>query len=126
ETGLSSLLAGAASANRVILNTDDERLDVILAGPLPPNPAELLAGSRLLSLLTVAAEKYDQVIIDGPPVLGIADAPILSHVTGGTLLVVQSGSTRIKTAQAALKRLAAARARIIGALLTHYDAKAAG
>ena len=126
ETGLSSLLAGAASASRVILNTDDERLDVILAGPLPPNPAELLAGSRLLSLLTVAAEKYDQVIIDGPPVLGIADAPILSHVTGGTLLVVQSGSTRIKTAQAALKRLAAARARIIGALLTHYDSKAAG
>ena len=58
--------------------------------------------------------------------LGIADAPILSHVTGGTLLVVQSGSTRIKTAQAALKRLAAARARIIGALLTHYDSKAAG
>lgn len=126
ETGLSSLLAGAASASQVIMDTDDERLKLILAGPLPPNPAELLSGSRLLSMLTVAAEKYDQVIIDGPPVLGIADAPILSNVVSGTLLVVQSGSTRIKTAQAALKRLAAARAHVIGGLLTQYDAKVAG
>ncbi|NLA66849.1 MAG: polysaccharide biosynthesis tyrosine autokinase [Gammaproteobacteria bacterium] len=126
DTGLSSLLAGAASANQVIMDTDDERLKVVLAGPLPPNPAELLSGSRLLSMLTVAAEKYDQVIIDGPPVLGIADAPILSNIAGGTLLVVQAGETRIKTAQAALKRLAAARARVVGGILTHYDAKVAG
>ena len=126
DTGLSSLLAGAASANQVIMDTDDERLKLILAGPLPPNPAELLSGSRLLSMLTVAAEKYDQVIIDGPPVLGIADAPILSNVAGGTLMVVQAGETRIKTAQAALKRLAAARAHVLGAVLTHYDAKVAG
>ena len=126
ETGLSSLLAGAASASQVIMDTDDERLKLVLAGPLPPNPAELLSGSRLLSMLTVAAEKYDQVIIDGPPVLGIADAPILSNVAGGTLMVVQAGGTRIKTAQAALKRLAAARAHVLGAILTHYDAKVAG
>ncbi|TWT21076.1 polysaccharide biosynthesis tyrosine autokinase [Luteimonas marina] len=126
ETGLSSLLAGAASASEVIMTTDDERLKVVLAGPLPPNPAELLSGSRLLSMLTVAAERFDQVIIDGPPVLGIADAPILSNIAGGTLLVIQAGNTRIKTAQAAIKRLAAARAHVIGALITHYDAKVAG
>ncbi|KLJ00724.1 polysaccharide biosynthesis tyrosine autokinase [Luteimonas sp. FCS-9] len=126
ETGLSSLLAGAAAMGKAVVDTDDERLKVILAGPLPPNPAELLSGNRLLSLLTVAAEHYDQVIIDGPPVLGIADAPLLSNVVGGTLLVVQAGSTRRKTAQTALKRLLVARARVIGALLTHYDAKVAG
>ena len=126
ETGLSSLLAGAASIGEVVNATDDERLEVILAGPLPPNPAELLSGSRMLSMLSVAAQKYDQVIIDGPPVLGIADAPILSNLVGGTLLVVQAGGTRIKTAQAAIKRLAVARARILGGLLTHYDAKVAG
>lgn len=126
EFGLSSLLAGAASVQKVISQTDDERLDVILAGPLPPNPAELLSGSRMLSMLSVAAQKYDQVIVDGPPVLGIADAPILSNLVGGTLLVVQAGDTRIKTAQSAIKRLVAARARILGGLLTHYDAKVAG
>ncbi|NLB59010.1 MAG: CpsD/CapB family tyrosine-protein kinase, partial [Gammaproteobacteria bacterium] len=126
EAGLSSLLAGAASIQKVVNKTDDERLDVILAGPLPPNPAELLSGSRMLSMLSVAAQKYDQVIIAGPPVLGIADAPILSNLVGGTLMVVQAGDTRIKTAQSAIKRLAAARARILGGLLTHYDAKVAG
>ncbi|RPD84082.1 polysaccharide biosynthesis tyrosine autokinase [Luteimonas sp. 100069] len=126
EQGLSSLLAGAADISEVVRDTDEANLQVILAGPLPPNPAELLSGSRLLSMLTTAAEKYDQVIIDGPPVLGIADAPILSNVVNGTLLVVNSGKTRIKTAQAAIKRLAAARAHIIGGVLTHYDAKVAG
>src|SRR5690606_14132999 len=48
EAGLSSLLSGAANTSQVVLDTDDERLKVILAGPLPPNPAELLSGSRLL------------------------------------------------------------------------------
>ena len=108
------------------LDTDDERLKVILAGPQPPNPAELLSGSKLVSMLTVACERYDQVIIDGPPVLGLADSPILANVVEGTLLVITSGKTRIATAQQALKRLLVARARIVGALLTKYDAKAAG
>jgi capsular exopolysaccharide synthesis family protein len=120
EIGLSNLLAGAANINEAIQDTDDPRLKIVLAGPLPPNPAELLAGSKLISLLTVAAESFDQVIIDGPPVLGIADAPILANATAGTLLVVEAGKTRIQTAQMAVKRLTLARARIIGAVLSKY------
>ena len=125
EAGLSNLLAGANSLADVTLATD-EGLSVILAGPLPPNPAELLSGSKFVSMLTVACARYDQVIIDGPPVLGLADSPILSNAVEGTLLVVTSGKTRIATAQQALKRLLAARGRIVGALLTKYDSKAAG
>lgn len=126
DAGLSNLLAGAASMAEVTLDTDDDRLKIILAGPLPPNPAELLSGSKFISLLTVASERYDQVIVDGPPVLGLADSPILANTVEGTLLVVTSGKTKISTAQAALKRLLVARARITGALLTKYDAKVAG
>jgi capsular exopolysaccharide synthesis family protein len=126
EAGLSNLLSGGSGLGEVTLATDDQRLKVILAGPLPPNPAELLSGSKFVSMLTVACERYDQVIIDGPPVLGLADSPILSNAVEGTLLVITSGRTRIATAQAALKRLLAARARLVGALLTKYDAKAAG
>lgn len=126
EVGLSNLLSGSKGLGEVTQNTDDERLHVILAGPLPPNPAELLSGSKFVSMLTVATERYDQVIIDGPPVLGLADSPILGNVVDGTLLVVSSGKTRISTAQVALKRLMAARARVVGALLTKYDQKAAG
>jgi capsular exopolysaccharide family len=120
EIGLSNLLAGAANINEAIQDTDDPRLKIILAGPLPPNPAELLAGSKLISLLTVAAESFDQVVIDGPPVLGLADAPILANASAGTLLVVEAGHTRIQAAQVAVKRLLTARARIIGAILSKY------
>lgn len=126
EIGLSNLLAGASGLSETVQESQHERLHVMLAGPLPPNPAELLSGSKLVSLLTVAAERYDQIIIDGPPVLGLADAPILANAVEGTLLVVTSAKTRISTAQAALKRLLSARARVIGALLTKYDAKTAG
>jgi len=124
--GLSNLLAGAATLAEVVLDTPDDGLKVLLAGPLPPNPSEMLASSKLVSLLSVAAENYDQVIIDGPPVMGIADAPILANAALATLLVIRSGDTRINTAQTALKRLLAVRARVLGALITQYDVKVAG
>ena len=126
EAGLSSVLAGSATPVDAIQETGHDRLSVMLAGPLPPNPAELLAGSRLVSLLTVIGEQYDQVIIDGPPVLGIADAPILSNSAHATIVIIKAGSTRIGAAQTAIKRLLAARARVLGCLLTQYDARAAG
>ena len=126
EIGLSNLLAGACGLADAVQDAGEERMQVIVAGPLPPNPAELLSGSKLVSLLTVGGETYDHVVIDGPPVLGLADAPILANAVEGTILVVTSGKSRINTAQAALKRLLAARARLIGALLTKYDAKAVG
>lgn len=126
EFGLSNLLAGACAFNAAVQETGDERLQVILAGPLPPNPAELLSGSKLVSLLTVGGERYDHVILDGPPVLGLADAPILANAIDGTLLVVNSAKTKISAAQSALKRLLAARARVVGGLLTKYDARTAG
>jgi polysaccharide biosynthesis transport protein len=124
--GLSNLLSGAKTLTQAVTRTDDKNLDVMLSGPLPPSPTELLAGSRLVSLLMIASQKYDQIIIDGPPVLGIADAPILANAAGGTLLIVQSGSSRISSAQAAIKRLRVTHARLIGCLLTRYDAKASG
>jgi polysaccharide biosynthesis transport protein len=124
--GLSNLLSGAKTLVQAVTKTDSKNLDVILSGPLPPSPTELLAGSRLVSLLLIASQKYDQIIIDGPPVLGIADAPILANAAGGTLLIVRSGTSRISSAQAAIKRLRVTHARLIGCLLTQYDAKAAG
>ena len=124
--GLSNLLAGACTLTEATLDTDEAGLKVVLAGPLPPNPAELLSGSKMVSALTVASERYDQIIVDGPPVLGLADAPILANAVDGTLLVVNSAKTKINAAQATLKRLIAARARIVGALLSKYDARSAG
>jgi succinoglycan biosynthesis transport protein ExoP len=96
------------------------------SGPLPPNPAELLAGPKMLSMLSVAKARYDLVIIDGPPTIGIADAPLLAHIAMGTMLVVDAGGIRRDVVRDAVKRLSSARARIVGVVMTKYDAKLAG
>lgn len=122
QLGLSNYLAGAAKANDVLQASGSPGLTLMASGPLPPNPAELLMGPKLLSLLSIAMEKFDQVIVDGPPVMGLADAAILGNACSGTMLVIESGETRIGLARNALKRLVAARSRVVGALLTKYAA----
>lgn len=126
ENGLSNYLAGAIKPQEMVVATGVENLSFAPTGPLPPNPAELLASPRMSALLTVASHKFDLVILDAPPVMGLADVPILSHLAAGTLVVVESAETRVGTISAAVKRLAAARARIVGAVLTKYDASQAG
>jgi Mrp family chromosome partitioning ATPase len=93
---------------------------------LPPNPAELLAGARAKQLLAEVGDQFDQVIIDGPPVMGLADAPLLASVAAGTVLVIAAGSTRRGLAKAALKRLHLSHARILGAVLTKLNVRRAG
>jgi len=124
--GLSNFLAGAIEPQDGIQNLPGSTLQVMTSGPLPPDPAELLAGPKLLSLLTGAIAKYDQVIIDAPPTIGLADALITSHVAIGTLFVIDSGATRREAARGAVKRLLSSRARIVGAVMTKYDSKMSG
>ena len=126
KRGLSNLLAGSARPDDVISTTEDRGLMLMTSGPLPPNPAELLAGSKMLSLLTVAGVKFDRIIIDGPPVLGLADVPILANVARGTLLVIETGRTRVSVVQNAVKRLQAAHAFIVGGVLTKFESQHAG
>lgn len=126
SVGLSNYLAGSIKPSAAIRPTKTLRLTFIPSGPLPPNPAELLAGPKMVSLISLACEKFDQVIIDGPPIMGLADSPILSHLSSGTLLVIEAGTSRIATAKAALKRLLSARAHVVGALITKFDARSAG
>jgi polysaccharide biosynthesis transport protein len=124
--GLTNYLVGKAKPPQLLRQTGIDKLFCITCGPLPPNPAELLASPRMASLLALAAQKFDQVIIDGPPILGLADAPILANLADGTLLAVESASTRHGYARGAVKRLLAARAALIGTLLTKFDARHAG
>jgi polysaccharide biosynthesis transport protein len=124
--GLTNYLVGEAKPPQVLRQAGNDKLFCITSGPLPPNPAELLASPRMASILALAAEKFDQVIIDGPPVLGLADAPILANVADGTLLVVEAGSTRQGYAKGAVKRLHAARAALVGAMLSKFNSRQAG
>jgi capsular exopolysaccharide synthesis family protein len=119
--GLANYLAGGAMPESIFQKTDFDGLYLMASGPLPPNPAELLAGPKMLSLLSTASEKVDTVIIDSPPILGLADAPLLASIATGTLLVIATSDTRRSVVKAALKRLHFARARMVGALMNKCD-----
>src|SRR5262249_31593854 len=126
SVGLSHVLTGASTPPEAMQKTDIPTLAFIASGPLPPNAADLLEGSRLVSLLSIGQEVFDLIVIDGPPVLGLADAPLLSNAAAATLFVVGAGATKKGLIQGALRRLQLSRGSIIGAVLTKYDAKAAG
>lgn len=123
--GLANYLAGIAMAPDAFQTTDVPGLTFMATGPLPPNPAELLAGPKMLALLSVAGENFDVVIIDAPPILGLADAPLLASIAAGTLLVLGSGETRRGVVKSSLKRLHFARARVIGAVLNKFNFRTA-
>jgi capsular exopolysaccharide synthesis family protein len=94
---------------------------VLTRGRTSANPAELLASSRFAALLEEATMLYEAVIIDGPPVLGLADAPRLSRYADATVFVVEANRTSKEHAKIALKRLGDAGAEQIGLVLSKYD-----
>lgn len=126
SSGLSNFLTGAASITELVRKTDTANLDFMPSGPLPPSPAELLASARVPELLSEARLRYDMVIIDGPPVMGLADAPLLGSLVAGSLLVIEAGGTGRKLAKASMKRMAVGRAKILGVVLTKFDARKVG
>lgn len=122
SVGLSNFLTGE-DLDAVMQTTGEPAMAVVPCGPLPPNPAELLAGARFPQLLEEAKARFDLLVIDGPPVIGLADAPILASRAAATVLVVEAGGARRSVVRIATKRLLQARARLLGALLTKFDAK---
>jgi capsular exopolysaccharide synthesis family protein len=123
DAGMSNLLSGAGELSALVKSTKQEGLDFIPCGPLPPNPAELWGGDGLRRLLATAAGSYDHVVIDGPPVLGFADAPLLASAVDGAVLVVESKSTRRAQARGALRRLIIGDTHLLGAVLTKFNVK---
>lgn len=122
--GLTNYLAGGDLQPADIAQpTHIANLFVITCGPIPPSPAELLASTRMFELLALASEKFDQVILDSPPLLGLADALIIGNLCEGTLLTVQMGSTPRGYAVGAVKRLRSTRVPLLGAVLTKLDLK---
>ncbi|MFI4975588.1 MAG: GumC family protein [Caulobacterales bacterium] len=126
RAGLSSVLTGAAKLAAIVQPTDTENLYVVPSGPLPPNPAELLSSNRLQLLVVAAISQFDMAIFDGPPVMGLADAPMIASSLTGTLLVIEAGRTGRAQARAALRRLAMANAHILGAVLTKFNPRQSG
>ncbi|MHC4640607.1 MAG: polysaccharide biosynthesis tyrosine autokinase [Planctomycetota bacterium] len=117
EFGLSSLLTGLCSFEDAKKSNVIEGLDIIHSGPLPSNPAELLGSYRMEQLINDRRKNYDYIIVDGPPVLLVSDAKVLSKLVDGTILVVNAGSTRRGAAQRTIHELQEIDATIVGCVL---------
>jgi capsular exopolysaccharide synthesis family protein len=125
-SGLSNLLTGALSPPEVIQDAGFRNLAFVASGPLPPNAADLLGGARMHSFLSVGLEVFDIIIIDSPPVAGLADAPLLSSVAAATVFIASAGQVRLGLIRNAIKRLQFARGCLIGTVVTKFDIKRDG
>ncbi|HVT76476.1 MAG TPA: polysaccharide biosynthesis tyrosine autokinase [Acidimicrobiales bacterium] len=123
QTGLSQLRRKGFELARAMQRKpiDGAPLDVLTNGPTPQNPAELLLNPSALSVIAELKKHYQYVIIDGPPVLPVADALHLARAADGVLLVGRANSTQFASFRAALERFRQSSARIIGAVLVDVE-----
>lgn len=117
-TGLSKLLTTDDRVDDHLVETQHANLWLLPSGPVPPSPADLLSTGRIRKVIAEASERFELVVIDGPPTLGLADAPLLAAAAGEVVFVIESASTRTRAAVEALNRLEATGTHIIGAVLT--------
>lgn len=124
--GLANLLASTSAINAHIVRTKVSNLWLMPSGHIPPNPAELLASSRMRDILTECEDAFGVVVVDAPPVMGLADAPILASMCQGTIFVIQASGVRRPAASRAVERLQASGAHLLGGILTKVNAKTSG
>ncbi len=118
QSGLSTVLLGQQTLEQALQQVPGyDCLWVLGAGPVPPNPAELLDGPRAREIFAALRENFDLVLVDSPPVLPVTDALVLSKYADGTLLVVAAGQTRRGELQRAAERFAQAKSPVVGIVL---------
>ena len=125
DRGLSALLsrdASGADVDSAIRHDESSGLFIITAGPLPPNPAELLGSEQMLKLINTVTPDFTHVVIDSPPIAAFTDGVLISTMVDGVLLVVHSGKSSRKVVGRARKLLHDVGARMIGVVLNKVEA----
>jgi len=125
-SGLSTYLAGATSDIETVFKRPLTNLSIIPAGPIPPNPSELLGSQRMHELMRVLNEQFDVIIWDSPPLMTVTDSLILSKILDGTILVIKAGKTTYEMVDRGLKVLKGRResdmeSHILGVVLNGFD-----
>ena len=112
QSGLTTVLLGQQTLEQALQQVPGyDCLWLLGAGPVPPNPAELLDGPKAGEIFAALRENFDLVLVDSPPVLPVTDAMVLSKYADGTLLVVAAGQTKRAELQRAAERFSQAKAR---------------
>lgn len=123
--GLSTVLAGEAELSECIAKGSEFAFDVLPAGPIAPNPAQMLA-TQFARVLTALEAQYDVVVVDSAPILGLADAPILANLMDGCVFVVEAGRNRPAAVRTAIQRLGNSNAVLYGVVMTKIGQRDSG
>jgi len=121
--GLSSLIVGEGELKDIVKSDVLPGLDLLICGPIPPNPAELLHAKGFAQLLESLKHHYDRIIFDAPPVNPVSDPMVLASMVDGVVLVVASHQTRIPALSMTLHRLNEVKANILGLVLNKVSLK---
>ncbi|GFN32774.1 CpsD/CapB family tyrosine-protein kinase [Paenibacillus xylaniclasticus] len=119
RVGLSSMLTRQNQLQEVIQETDVPNLYIITAGPIPPNPAEMLSSKRMTELLDLLRTQFDVILIDTPPLLAVTDAQLVASKSDGVILVMEYGSVKKEAAIKAKANLDTVNAKILGVVMNN-------
>ncbi len=119
--GLSQLLSGMCDVDEAVRETDVPNLFFITAGPVPPNPAELLASARMRHVLDELSTRFDKVIIDAPPAAGFADVLVIGNYVDGVILVSTLGQTHREALRIFRRSLANVRGHLMGTIVNKLN-----
>jgi capsular exopolysaccharide synthesis family protein len=125
SVGLTNVLIGQADLSDALQQFSDGRLSVLGAGPVPPNPSELLGSGAMEKTLRDLESRFDMVIIDAPPLLPVTDAAVLSTIAGGTVVVVGVGLVDRDHLTRSLQSLEAVKGRVLGLVINRLPTKGA-
>lgn len=115
--GLTDAIIGTVDLGAVIKNTETEQVDLLLSGPFPPNPSELLGSEAMLKILDSLRASYEVVILDSSPIGMFSDPLVLASKVDGTLLVVESRNTSAESVKSAAQSLTGPNMNLLGAVL---------
>lgn len=119
--GLSHYLSGQAAYDTIMCRTQVERLHVVFAGIVPPNPSELLGKDKFARMIDRAKKDYDYIIIDAPPLGSVIDAAVIAKVCDASVLVIAANSVSYKFARKVKDQLARTGCPILGVVLNKVD-----
>lgn len=124
--GLVHYLVGKYRFEDVCCETNVKNLYMTFAGPVPPNPSELLGNQRFKTMLEEAKEEYDMVIVDTPPLGSVIDSAIVAKQCDGVMLVIANGEISYRFAQKVKEQLEKSECRILGCILNKVNMSKGG
>lgn len=119
--GLAHYLSGQATLDEIIYTTNVENLEVVMAGPMTPNPTELLGSDAFKRLVATVRDNYDFVIIDTPPLGTVIDTAVIAPICDGAIMIIESEVISYKLAQMVKKQLEVTGCHILGVVLNKVE-----